>query len=303
MAGTEPGSGAGRIFCEGDAMVDVVAMLPGPLAVGSDTPAAVSFSHGGSAANTAAWLAELGAPACFVARVGEDAFGHDLVGRLAAAGVLTRVRHDPNAATGTCLVLVAPDGQRTMIPSAGANALLCVADLPDDLTRADRVHLSAYPLLRESSRDAVRTLLEAARVAGVPVSVDAASADPIRAVGPQEFLAWLPAAITLLANADEAEVLTGSADPTEAAATLSRRFVAAVVKCAASGAVAAQCGRAVLVPAVPTAMVDSTGAGDAFAAGWLAARHGGADLIAATAAGNLVGARAVTQPGARPPRE
>jgi hypothetical protein len=126
-------------------MVDVIATLSAPLAPGSDTPAPIELRPGGSAANTAAWAARAGAPAIFVGRVGDDDFGRRAVSTLQEAGVATYVTVEPHWPTGLCLVLVGPDGERTMVPSTGANANLQPEDLPDVAT-GDLWHLSGYVL-------------------------------------------------------------------------------------------------------------------------------------------------------------
>ena len=110
-------------------MVDVVAALPGPLAHGSDTPAAISHHQGGSGANVAAWLAAAGAQVAFAGRAGADPLGDAAVAAL--AGVALAVERDPERPTGTCVVLVHPGGERTMIPDAGANDALELPELPD----------------------------------------------------------------------------------------------------------------------------------------------------------------------------
>ncbi len=167
----------GRVVCVGDVMLDISAALPGPLARGSDTPAPISFCHGGSAANTAAWLASLGVPCVFAGRVGDDPFGRDAVAALRGHGVVATVSVDPGSATGVCLVLVDPDGERTMVPSAGANATLSAADLGENLlSAADHLHLSGYALLNSGSRAAALFALGLAASVGASVSVDAASA-------------------------------------------------------------------------------------------------------------------------------
>ena len=89
-----------RVVCVGDLMVDVHARLPGPLALGSDTPAPIAFTGGGSAANTAAWLARGGCAATFVGRVGDDAFGRHAVDELHAAGVELEVSVDRSCPPG-----------------------------------------------------------------------------------------------------------------------------------------------------------------------------------------------------------
>ena len=131
------------IVVVGDLMVDVVAALPGPLAHGSDTPARISHTQGGSGANVAAWLAAAGADAAFAGRAGADPLGDAAVAAL--AGVALAVERDPERPTGTCIVLVHPGGERTMIPDAGANDALELrraaggrAPAPDGLHAAAR---------------------------------------------------------------------------------------------------------------------------------------------------------------------
>jgi sugar/nucleoside kinase (ribokinase family) len=283
-------------------MLDVLAMLPGPLAIGSDTPAPVSFTPGGAGANTAAWLAATGTPSAFVGRVGDDAFGRDLVEGLHRVGVQAAVGIDPRSPTGVCLVLVGPDGERTMIPSAGANAALSTVDVDSTtLSSRDRLHLSGYTLFHPGSRAAARYAIERALASKTPISVDAASAGPLRSAGAQTFLDWLPRQLLLLANAEEARVLTGAAEPADAARLLSERFTEVVVKCGAEGATIAVAGDASAVTGRQVAVVDSTGAGDAFAAGVLGGLLDGQPLAVAVARGNDFGARAVSRVGARPP--
>lgn len=282
-------------------MVDVAAVLPGPLALGSDTPARVTAGQGGSAANTAAWLAHLGAPSVFAGRVGADCFGRDAVSALRAHGVSARVSVDPGTATGICLVLIGPDGERTMIPSAGANATLSPADLgPDLLGAGDHLHLSGYALLNEGSRAAALYALELAGSTGTSVSVDAASAGPIRAVGAERFLSWLPAGSLLLANADELAALTGTRDQDAGITAVVARGLDVVLKCGGEGSVLGTAAGSWRTAAEPVEVLDSTGAGDAFAAGLLAALWVGKELPDAMEQANRLGAIAVGQFGARP---
>ncbi|HET8952711.1 MAG TPA: PfkB family carbohydrate kinase, partial [Solirubrobacteraceae bacterium] len=130
------------IVVVGDLMVDVVAALPGPLAHGSDTPARITHVQGGSGANVAAWLAQAGADVAFAGRAGTDPLGDAAVAAL--AGVTLAVERDPERPTGTCIVLVHPGGERTMIPDAGANAALELHELPG----GGHLHLTGYTLLR-----------------------------------------------------------------------------------------------------------------------------------------------------------
>jgi ribokinase len=205
--------------------------------------------------------------------------------------------------TGICLVLIGPDGERTMIPSAGANATLSESDLGPDLLRAeDHLHLSGYCLLAEGSRAAALFALELASSVGASVSVDAASAAPIRAVGVERFLGWLPAGALLLANVDELAALTGTGDQDAGLAALVARGLDVVLKCGSLGSVLGTAAGSWQAAAAPAEVLDSTGAGDAFAAGFLAARWRGADLIQALGEANRRGAEVVGRLGARPGR-
>ncbi len=289
-----------RVICVGDLMMDVLARLPGPLAVGSDTPAAVALYGGGSAANTAAWLVVAGLPATFFGRVGDDELGRAALAELARAGVDSAVSVDPDRSTGVCIVLVDVDGERTMVPSAGANAGLGEIEFPARLLGSgSMVHVSGYALFTPGSRPAALAAIARARAAGCPISVDAASTAPLAQAGVQRFLAWIGRDLLVFANQDEARLLTG-ADPSAAARLLGRQCGEAIVKCGADAAVWSDGTHVLEVPVSEASVVDSTGAGDAFAAGVLAARAAGSDVATSLRAGHALAARAIGQLGARP---
>ena len=296
---------AGAVVVIGDVMTDVIARVDDPLALGSDTAARVLTRQGGAGANVAAWLAALGHPVAFVGCVGDDPFGREAVQVLATAGVSTHVAIDPIAATGTCVVLVGPDGERTMLPDAGANSALSVQHLPLAVLRAaSYLHLSGYTLLNPGSREAGQAALAAAREAGVPTSVDASSAAPLEAVGASEFVRLTEGVNLLLCTLDEAEVLCGSRDADVAAARLTEHYPQLVLKLGLGGALwrAADDRPGCRVPAVPAYgdVVDSTGAGDAFAAAYLATTGRGGSVTDGLAAGCALAASVVTRAGARP---
>ncbi len=252
----------------GDLMVDIVARVAGPLARGSDTPARVSVSGGGSAANVAAWAAHLGTPVAFVCRVGDDDRGRAAVAEL--RGVDVHAVFDRERPTGTCIVLVEPGGERTMLPDPGANDHE-LGEIP----LGDHLHVTGYSLLRDSTRASALAAIERARSAGMTVSVDPSSWALIRPDA-------IPDVDLLLPNEREAEVLGERGEM--------------AVKLGAGGA---RWGD-VHVPAVPVEVVDTTGAGDAFAAGLLSARLRGAGRREALEAGCAAAAVAVAQVGARP---
>ncbi len=286
-----------RIVVLGDVMVDVVVRLSQPLARGSDAPAVIRFHGGGSAANTAAWLAAAGAEPVLVGVVGDEERGREARGGLVAQGVDARLAVDPELPTGTCLVLVGPDGERTMAPDAGANDALSEGDLPDELLgEGGHLHVSGYSLLRAGSRPAAVAAVGRALTAGMSVSVDPSSSALLSA----EFFDWADGAGLLMPNASEAHALTGDSDPEQAARTLAERFGEVVVTLGPAGALWTDGDEVLRAAAVPVELVDSTGAGDAFAAGLLSARAAGMSTAEALAAGCRLAARAVSQNGARP---
>jgi sugar/nucleoside kinase (ribokinase family) len=292
-----------RVVVVGDVMVDVLAMMSGPLARGSDTPARVSTGGGGSAANVAAWLAAQGVHTTYVGRVGDDTLGREAVAALGRYDVDVRVGTSPDRPTGTCLVLVEPGGERSMLPDTGANATLSPGDLPEEVFRpGSHLHLSGYTLLHEESRPAGVAAVQLAREVGMTVSVDPSSAALLEAAGPDRFAAWTGVADLLLANADEARALSAVADPRDAAAALCSSYKEVVVKLGADGALWHGGFIGATAPAERgVQVVDTTGAGDAFAAGFLTSWLLHPEPESALAAGNRLAAWAVGRLGARPP--
>ena len=285
---------SGAVVVVGDVMVDVVAVPEGPIARGTDTPSQVQTTGGGSAANTACWLAQLGAPVRLVAAVGDDELGRSARSALDELGVEFAGPVDGKVPTGICVVLIDDTGERTMLPDRGANeelspALVEAAIDPD----VAWVHVSGYALLGAGSRPAAQAAIAAARRLGVPWSVDAASAAPLGAAGATRFLQWIDGCMVLFANEDELAVLGG----THAALA---RADEVVLKLGPAGARWTDGTGSASSPAAPATVVDTIGAGDAFAAGFLAARLQGSDRAASLHGGAGAAAQAVSQRGARP---
>jgi sugar/nucleoside kinase (ribokinase family) len=296
------GTGTLDVVVVGDVMVDVLAAMSGPLARGSDTPSRVTTAGGGSAANVAVWLAAQGVPTSYVGRVGDDTLGRESVAGLTDRGVTAWVSTEPDLTTGTCIVLVEPGGERSMLPDAGANATLAAADLPQRAFRpGGHLHLSGYTLLNPGSRDAGMAALSMAAAADMTVSVDPSSAAPLAELGAARFLSMTRGVDLLLANRDEAAVLAGTSDPHLAAQQLGDTYREVVVKLGPDGAMWQQGFIGASAPAERgVEVVDTTGAGDAFAAGFLASWLLHPEPETALAAGCRLAARAVSKVGARP---
>jgi ribokinase len=290
----------GPVVVVGDVATDVVVVLSGEPAPGSDRPASITSRGGGAGGNVAFHLARSGTPTVLAGCVGDDAPGAGLAAELTDAGVHARLRTVPGAATGTIVILVEPGGQRSMLADRGANLELAPSDVPS-LAPGGHLHLSGYTLLDPRPRTAGLAALAAATAAGCTVSVDPASTGPLRAYGVQRWLTDTAGVTVVLPNGEEARLLTGCADVTDAARALAARHPVAVVTLGAEGALWASGGTLVHRPARPTAVVDTTGAGDAFAAGLLSAWLGNRDIAPAAAldAGLARAADVVGRPGAR----
>lgn len=263
----------------GDLVLDVIVRLEQPLAPSADATSRIALRPGGQGANVAAWVAELGGGARFVGKHGADDAGRLAAGRLAAYGVEVAGPVEP-AGNGVIVSLVTPDGDRSMCSDRGV-----APDFhPDELDPAwfagcEHLHVSGYALVREPVRHAAARAVELARAAGAQVSVDLSSWSAIRDFGPAAFRAVVAALApdVVFANEDEDAIVGGPLDG-----------VLWILKRGAAGCSFAGDER----PALPVPeVVDSTGAGDALAAGWIV---GGADLALRAAA------RCVQQAGPMP---
>lgn len=298
MGGTAPVS---RILVVGDVVDDILVRPHGATAFASDTDAEIVQQPGGSAANVAAWLGAAGADVAFVGRAGRTGAARHTAA-LQAHGVDARVAADPALPTAAIVLLVDPAGERTMYVDRAANAGLRGTDVPADLWDGlGWLHLSGYSFFDPSVREVVLGLIRRAAAAHVPVSVDPSSAGFLDQVGPRTFLDWVRGAGLVVPNAAEAQLLTGRSDPILAARALVADHEEVVVTCGSDGAVwCHRGGESVHQPAPAVDVVDTTGAGDAFCAGMLAARTGGSPVGEQLAAGVRLAARCVGRLGARP---
>jgi sugar/nucleoside kinase (ribokinase family) len=293
-----------RVVVVGDLMTDTVAHAHLALARGSDTPATVTMHGGGSGANIAAWLAVDGCEVAFVGRRGADIAGRNRDMELMGYGVDARLVMDPERPTGTCVVMVTHKGDHTMLSDPGANAALSPEDLPQDLfTPGSHLHVSGYTLLNAGSRPAVLAALSTADRAGMSISIDGASAAPLERVGAEPFLQLTNGATLLFVNIAQGKVLTGRDDPGQAARVLNAWYPHVVMKLGPDGAMMYSNGRPdpVRVPGPPIErIVDGTGAGDAFVAGFLPAWLDNKPPGEALVSGCRLAARALNLVGARP---
>lgn len=290
-------------------MLDVVLAPARQLAASSDVPGRVALVQGGSAANTARWAARIGARSSLISAVGRDVTGRSLVAALRADGVVLHVSRIAGARTGRIGVLVAPGGERSFVQDRGAAELLSADELRASwFAGADVVHLPIYSLLGAQGA-AGRRALELARAAGAAVSVDLASIGPLLAGGRPAARALIreTGPDVLFATAAEAEALLGLG----VLDGLLELAAIVVVKRGAKGAtVLARDGAGTLrFDAATEALsaTDTTGAGDAFDAGflvaWLTARTAGRSITTSLHRAALAGHRAAARQLSTPRQE
>jgi len=273
-----------------DIFIDRFALLPGNEARG-----AVRTEVGGSAATFARVAAAHGAGVTFVGAVGRDAAGEVLVRSLESAGVYVEVTHDRRP-TGA-VVAIRDGNERSMICSRGANdALSTDAIHPGLFERADHLHISGYAMISLAQRPAARRAVAHARERGISISLDPPPANLIRSFGVDAFWSEIAAVDWVFPNESEAFLLAGRREDSAVVDALAMRFAAGSVTLGARGALA-WCGNERDCASVEALYdVDSTGAGDAYAAGFVVALLETGDLRLANrsgcaAAGDLLGRR------------
>jgi sugar/nucleoside kinase (ribokinase family) len=287
-------------------MTDIVVQFHQSLRLGSDTAAGTRVLPGGSGANQATWLAWRGWPEVhFIGSVGDDIYGRAHARALRAGGVATHLATDRHHNTGMIVVLVDIAGERTMITDRGANGGITTGDLPLDLFRPGAwFHLSGYLLLDPATRETALESLDRARTAGMGISVDPSSTGPLTESGPSQFLDWTRGADLCFPNLDEGRLLTGEDDEGAVAGALAGCYGGVALKLGPRGALWAVSGRPVhYQEGEVTGVIDTTGAGDAFCAGFLSSWLAGLPAEDAMADAVRLGTTAVGLVGGRPPTE
>ena len=281
----------------GDLVEDIVVWLPTALSYGTDTPSRIVRARGGSAANVAVFASAVAQQqhnkyrARLIAQVGNDRLGDQLVETLRDADV------DPcvirSGRTGSIVVIVSPDGERTMITDRAAATELRSA--PENWhENVSVLHVPAYSLFLKPLSDAAQQCIQQAHAKNIPVSIDASSASLIKIFGVDKFrdLVHQLNPKIFFCNTDEAEVMNLTTQP------LNLDIV--VIKAGAQPTMLIENKVARTVAVEPVGeIIDSTGAGDAFAAGFLT-KYGenNHDTYICVLAGHQLAARVLRSPGA-----
>lgn len=282
----------------GDLVEDIVVWLPESLNYGADTPSRIVRTRGGSASNVAVFAATMtrqksrtNTGARLIAQVGDDRLGDQLIGALHDAGV------DPCVVragrTGSIVVIVSPDGERTMLTDRAASTKLQRA--PENwFENISLLHVPAYSLFTEPLATATRACINTAHDKNIPVTVDASSASLIQSFGVAEFRSLLIEIrpTILFCNTDEAEVMNLTTQPLD--------LDIVVIKAGAAPTTLIENKVVKTVEVEPVGeIIDTTGAGDAFAAGFLTEfGENDSDTYICVLAGHQLAARVLRSPGA-----
>lgn len=297
-----------RVLVVGDLVVDVVLAPAIELEPGTDVPGRVMLRQGGSATTTARWLARSGARVSLVASVGRDSASRALIRAIRADGVTPRVTRIAGHRTGRVGVFVAPGGERSFVQDRGAALQLAPEHLRGEWFKsADLVHIPTYSLLDHPLGDAGRRAAELAHTAGALVTVDLSSSGPLVALGRTAAIGVIRAAQPdlLFAAGSEANALVSSDEELLDIAPI------VVLKRGPKGATILYMEerevRRLEVAAEAVAAPDTTGAGDAFDAGFilgfLAARRRRAPIAASLRRGAVAGNRLAVRQLLRPRTE
>jgi sugar/nucleoside kinase (ribokinase family) len=282
----------------GDLVEDVIVWLAEPLRQGTDTEAEIFHTRGGSAANVASFAGRLG-PTRFIGCVGNDHLGDSLVQNLEADGVDVRVQR--KHVTGTIVILIDQSGERSMLPNRGAATLL--DDVPDEwLDRLELLHVPAYTFSGEPVGTTVIDVIRRAKRKGILVSIDASSTGMLERYGVERFLDLMVELRPdfLIGNESEMALLGLAVDGRPGPQATRLPDTIRVTKAGADPTIVDQPGKEQLVVPVPLVpeVRDLTGAGDAFAAGFLSTFLQTRDLRNACVGGHASAARVLSSPGA-----
>jgi len=257
-----------RIVVLGDLNLDIHAHLPGTLIPGDEIRDAITVRPGGSAGTFARSAARLGAAVTFIGAVGEDLVGDLLESSLVQVGVTTSLRR--TAMASGAVLAIQKENERSMVCSRGANDGLTEDWVSETLPReSDHLHVSGYSLLSDAQRGAAIRAFAIADDFAMTISIDPPPASLIRAFGVERFLDLLPDGVWLFPNRSEGQLLSGRLDACEVVDVLSDRFPVGALTLSTDGAIAWKEASRHLQQAEPLAPVDTTGAGDVYAASFV----------------------------------
>ena len=323
---TTPADRTIDVFAVGNALMDVQARVPeglpaevgfekGVMTLADDEKQAavlarlaqleggdISRCPGGSAANTVMGLVDFGGTGAYACKTADDEIGRQYLGEMQQLGVKTPVPAIPGAQTGTSVILITPDAERTMLTNLAASATLSADDIEaagDLIAQSQWVYLEGYLFSGEPTKSAALRVVELARQHGTPVAFT--MSDPFMVAGfKDDFTKLIESSVDLLfCNLEEARAMTGEDDAMACAAALHERCDRVALTLGGDGSLLMADGVATAIDGVACEAIDTTGAGDMYAAGVL---YGLTSDLGWEAGGRLASAaaaRVVSQLGAR----
>ncbi len=261
-------------------------------------------SSGGSACNTIVGVADLGGTGAYAGKTADDDLGKFYADDLLNVGVTVPVPGGKEATTGTSVILITPDAQRTMLTHLGISATLSPDDIPaEEIAKAKYLYVEGYLFPGDSTREAALKAIDIAKQHGVKVALTIS--DPF-VINLQRDLFWelIKGPVDLLfANLEEARALTGEQDPIEAARAIHKHATNVALTLGADGSILMHGNQAYPIEGVNVKAIDTTGAGDMYAAGVLYGITHGMSWKQAGQLASHAAARIVSQMGARLPRK
>jgi len=262
----------------------------------------VNYCSGGSAANTIVGIADMGGAAAYAGKTGSDSFGNRYIEEMRDLGIAIEVPAG-DGASGTCVVLITPDAQRTMLTHLGVSASLCSDDIQtEEIARAKYVYVEGYLFAGDSTKSAAYKAIETAKEHGVKVALTIS--DPFLIdICREEFQRLIEGPVDLLfCNQEEAKSLTGLDDPIACAHEIHKHCENVALTLGRNGSILMHEGEVIAIEGVSVDAVDTTGAGDMYAAGILYGITNGLSWKQAGHLGSHAAARIVSQLGARLPQ-
>ena len=309
------------VYGIGNALVDVQAQVPDEVVAGTgfekgimtlvddsqqknvlDRLAGLQLNRcaGGSAANTIVGVADFGGKAAYCGKVAGDEVGNFFLDDMRKLGISIDVPQSTEGQSGTCAIMITPDAQRTMLTNLGVSGTLCDSDVDEEIVKASKyVYIEGYLFTGEDTKSAAYRAIDLAQKHGVKIAFTASDPFLVNMMR-QEMWELIEGPVDLFfCNEEEAKSLTEKSDPVEAAHEIHKHSENVALTLGANGSILMHEGDVIAIEGVDVAAIDTTGAGDMYAAGLLYGITNGMNWKQAGHLASHAAGRIVSQLGAR----
>ncbi len=309
------------VYGIGNALVDVQAQVPDEVVAGTgfekgimtlvddsqqqnvlDRLAGLQLNRcaGGSAANTIVGVADFGGKAAYCGKVAADEIGNFFLDDMRKLGISIDVPQSADGQSGTCAIMITPDAQRTMLTNLGVSGTLCDSDVDEEIVKASKyVYIEGYLFTGEDTKSAAYRAIDLAQKHGVKIAFTASDPFLVNMMR-QEMWELIEGPVDLFfCNEEEAKSLTEKNDPIEAAHEIHKHAENVALTLGANGSILMHEGEVIAIEGVDVAAIDTTGAGDMYAAGLLYGITNGMNWKQAGHLASHSAGRIVSQLGAR----